>query len=219
MELLAGNAYETVRKGQRGSKFNQNSYTPPPNESKTTVSSHKSSKNISVDDVKNISTFDPQVIVEKSEVDSNGPSSPKSTPKETSIKQNSGNTDQTQLSNRKDYASNSGKAFVKKDNQYFIEEITKDPSSTLQSVDSYNGLAVPGYIQEIQEVEEVLFEIQNNYTNLDLKVKDQISKFTNDMNNKFNELLKSVEFTNNQMNVYFQMMNTDIDIIKKSKMY
>jgi hypothetical protein len=122
------------------------------------------------------------------------------------------------LSNKKDSSSNSGKAFVKKDNQYFIEEITKDPSAILQSVDSHNVIAVPGFIQEIQEVEDVLFEIQNNYTNLDLKVKDQISKFTNDMNNKFNELLKSVEFTNNQMNVYFQMMNADIDLIKRSKM-
>lgn len=218
MELLAGKAAEHARKAKKMSKFNSMvSVTPPPNEYKLSISSNKSTNNVVADSMKNASSLDPEIIFEKSEVDSNAGSSVKNTPRDDHDSPGLVNTDPSHVPGRKASVSIIGKAFVKKDDQYYIEEIKRDQSSIHQSIDS-NKNSGPGFIQDIQDVEDVLFEIQNNYSNLDTKVRDQISRFTNEINNKFNDLSTSIEFTNNQMNVYMQMMNTDIDIIKHSNM-
>lgn len=218
MDLLAGKAAEHARKSKKMSKYGSMvSVTPPPNEYKTSISPNKSSKNIAADSIKSMTSLDPEIIVEKSEVDSNAGSSAKNTPRGDHDSHELVNIDPSRAPSREGSVSIMGKAFVKKDDQYYIEEIKRDQSSMHQTIDS-NQNPGPGFIQDIQDVEDVLFEIQNTYSNLDIKVKDQISRFTSEMNNKFNELSKAIEFTNNQMNVYMQMMNTDIDIIKLSNM-
>ena len=106
------------------------------------------------------------------------------------------------------------KAFVKKEGQYQIQEFRRydtgyKPANTIDSK--------TGFIPDIKDVEEVLYDLQNNYINLETKVKEQIKSFCDKIQNQYNEIEKQIEFTNNQMNIYMQMIHQDLEIMKEKK--
>lgn len=108
-----------------------------------------------------------------------------------------------------------GKAFVKTNDQYQIQEIRRKDSSHRGST---NTIDANKFINDIRDVEEVLFDLQNNYVNLEAKVKDQVQRFSEKIQSQVNVIDRNVEFTNNQMNVYMQMIHQDLEILKgKSK--
>ena len=218
IELLSGLAADTVRRKRgRNSKY--------PKAKSSSFQENKveevkiTTQKVSLGSNKAISTLDPEVIMEKSENDSNGQSSIQPTPREDLnlpqenieiLEKSSVNTLSPNLS--KSSTIHAGKGFLKKEGQYFIEELKIDTSSKINSVGSNKR---NNFIQDMQEVEEVLFDVQNNYMNLEKKIEEQLNFFTSKLENKINSLSKSVEFSNNQMNVYMQMFNQDLESLKK----
>jgi len=214
VELLANLAAENVRKKKGKSKFQKSkAHSQYQNESTSNVSSMQK---LSLESQKHLSTLEPDVIMEKSECESNTGSSVRQSPKNATEGGSQKVIDSLEKAPDVSRPSTKqlGKGFVKKDGQFYIEEAKIDNSSIMQSVDSNKNM---NFIPDMQDVEEVLFDIQNNYVNLDKKVEDQILKFTRNIENKMNELNKAVEFSNNQMNLYMQMMNQDIEGIKGKK--
>ena len=67
----------------------------------------------------------------------------------------------------------------------------------------------------MMEVEDVLFSLQNDYVNLESKVEQKIKEYSHTIESKITDLSKNIEFTNNQMNVYMQMIHQDLEKLKK----
>ena len=106
------------------------------------------------------------------------------------------------------------KAFVKNEGQYTIQEFRRydtgyKPANTIDSK--------VNFIPDMKDVEEVLFDIQNSYVNLEAKTREQVKAFWDKIQNQYNEIEKQVQFTNNQMNIYMQMIHQDLEVIKDKK--
>ncbi|CAI2363698.1 unnamed protein product [Moneuplotes crassus] len=219
-ELLANLASDSVRKlGNKKSKYGKIKSHSQHNQdySKAPNMSH----NLSVPSgSKQMVSLEHEVIMEKSEVESVGESSAiRSSPGDSSkaIADSSKAIGASNASISLQAPQNSsldirnpklsGKAFIKAGDQYQIEEFKRENSGN-PSLSSTPNMP---FIHDMQEVEDVLFDLQNNYVNLEAKLDSHYLAFTQGVETKVNELAKAVEFSNNQMNVYMQMLGQQME--------
>lgn len=219
MEILAEKAADISRKVNLKKLYNTNKQTSGGvSLNKLVVSdANGSSKNIDTIQSAGDSLLNPDVIIEKSEVDSISNSSARMTPNKKELdtisvtEVNPKTEHQSTLG--KTSSQHFGKAFVKKDSQYCIEEFRREDSAIKKSEANNSN----PYIEDMMEVEDVLFSLQNDYVHLEKKVEERIKDFSQTIESKITDLSKNIEFTNNQMNVYMQMIHQDLEKIKDKK--
>lgn len=224
MDILAGKAANLSRKKNMKALFQKKIINSMESyDNKLSISSNKSNRNMdTISSAPIQDELEHDVILEKSEVDSPSNSSAKaseSSQVKHTITINESDAQDTQkpkgsqknIPMRKNNSAIFGKAFVQKDGQYHIEELKKPDSLFKQSAASHTET---NFINDMQEVEEVLFNVQNNYVHMETKVRDQIRSYTEDIQNKMNDMTQNIESSNNQMNVYMQMLHQDIEQLK-----
>jgi hypothetical protein len=217
MEILAEKAADISRKVNLKRMYNTAKQTSGGLSVQNLMISpaNNSSKNIDTIQSAGDTLLNPDIILEKSEVDSLSNSSARVTPKKKELDTISVTEVNIKTDNHSSLANTSsqhfGKAFVKKDDQYCIEEFRRNDSAFKKSEANNSN----PYIDDMMEVEDVLFSLQNDYVNLEKRVEERVKEYSKTIESKINDLSKNIEFTNNQMNVYMQMIHQDLEKLKK----
>lgn len=179
MDLLGGQAAQAVRKSKRKVNYQKMMSAQVPENKHMTLSSAKSSvQNGTIESAKNVSSLDPDMIImEKSEVDSNLPSSMQGTPKKhpsdlvdneykVAVSEAEGSEAKEKHGNKE-----TNKPFIKLATQR--NTTRNEVPSALKSFEQSHG----GHIgQELHELEDMVYDLQNSFSTFETKMKDTVNQ-------------------------------------------